>query len=138
MKRKLNILVVDDDAALRDTIAHFLDTCGHEVLQAQNGNEAMSMLESADADVVVMDILMPEKEGISTIVDIRKRASDIKIIAISGGGKFNRFDLLKAAEELGADYALAKPFEFEDLEKAIAACFASSESQHPLSAQSLL
>lgn len=119
MGQSKKIIVVDDDHDLRRTICDFLVTRGYDVHQAADGNNAISLIKNDEPALVLTDILMPDKEGISTIRDIRRDHQNVKIIAMSGGGQFNRVDVLKSAGALGADAALAKPFDLDELESTI-------------------
>jgi DNA-binding response OmpR family regulator len=104
-KRELRILVVDDDPGLGRLTSQILREAGFEVLTAENGKEAMNLLESTDVDLVLTDLAMPEQDGFETIKMLRDRRPGVKIIAMSG-----RFgDLLHVAKILGADATLAKP-----------------------------
>jgi DNA-binding NtrC family response regulator len=80
------ILVIDDDEQILRTLHQVLEMEGHEVLDAPNGKEGMRIFEEHGADLVVTDIVMPEKEGIETIKELHEGNPDLKIIAISGGG----------------------------------------------------
>ena len=104
------ILLVDDEEMVRMQIRSSLELEGYEVREASNGREAMEMLASYKPDLMITDILMPEKEGIETIREARQQQADIKIIAISGGVRSENMDFLKIAKRLGADLALGKPF----------------------------
>jgi len=104
------ILLVDDEEMVRMQIRASLELEGYEVREASNGREAMDMLASYKPDLMITDILMPEKEGIETIREARQHQADIKIIAISGGVRTENMDFLKIAKRLGADLALPKPF----------------------------
>ena len=103
------ILVVDDEEVIRFTLRQILEKAGHEVLEAVNGQEALYRFDEQRVDLVITDIIMPEKEGIETIVELRRRQPDLKIIAVSGGGRTKTMDYLQIAERLGADGALPKP-----------------------------
>jgi len=103
------ILVVDDEEIIRFTLRQILEKAGHEVLEAANGQDALDSYEEHRVDLVITDIIMPEKEGIETIVELRQRQPDLRIIAVSGGGRTRTLDYLEIAERLGADGALAKP-----------------------------
>ena len=103
------ILVVDDEEIIRFTLRQILEKAGHEVLEAANGRDAQDSYEEHRVDLVITDIIMPEKEGIETIVELRQRQPDLRIIAVSGGGRTRTLDYLEIAERLGADGALAKP-----------------------------
>ena len=111
----MQVLVIDDDEAVRQTIALLLEDVGIEVVQAADGKEGLRAFQRARPDLIVTDIIMPEKEGIQTIAEIRASGSKTGIIAISGGGAGSADLYLNMAEELGADATLAKPFRPSDL-----------------------
>jgi DNA-binding response OmpR family regulator len=111
----MRILLVDDDSAVRDSIAIVLSAAGHMVEQAANGIEGMRLLRQRSPDLVITDILMPQKEGIEIIREIRSLVPATPIIAISGGGGSGQADYLKMAQAFGANAALAKPFDPEAL-----------------------
>jgi DNA-binding response OmpR family regulator len=106
----MRILVVDDDAAVRDSIATVLDGAGFQVDQADHGASGMRLLRANEPDLVITDILMPHKEGIETIREIRAVLPQTPIIAISGSVE-PRADYLKMAQSFGASAILAKPFD---------------------------
>ncbi len=87
-----------------------LESLGNMVFEAANGVEAMNFLQAAGVDLVITDILMPEKAGIETIVEIRRKYPHIRILAISGGGWMEPEAYLETAREMGAHQILAKPF----------------------------
>lgn len=109
------ILVVDDDQGIRSYLRRKLADAGHEVSEAENGLAAARIMRDDRFTLVITDIIMPEKEGIETIMEFRKKYPEIKIIAMSGKGNF-----LKMAQHLGADATLAKPFDFDDVLRAVA------------------
>ena len=109
------ILVIDDDASVREVVSEMLRLEGHEVTIAENGREATAMLADRDFDLVITDLIMPEKEGIETISEIRRTDSRIPIVAISGGGRLGPGDYLETARYIGADATLAKPFARQEL-----------------------
>jgi len=113
------ILVVDDEHLLRSTLRHTLEAAGHVVREAANGIEAIDAITRQRPALVIMDILMPEKEGIETILDIRRQFGEIKIIAMSGGGRVGDTAFLTVAEKLGADRIIAKPFSRDQLMSAV-------------------
>ena len=104
------ILLVDDDALVRTSLSYALEDAGHEVVQAGNGNEGLAALKREAFDVVVLDIIMPEREGIETIREIRKKWTALPVLAISGGDKTGWSDFLRMASVLGANDTMAKPF----------------------------
>jgi len=112
------ILVIDDEAPIRKLLREALRRAGHEVLDAPEGRSGLSLLQEQAVDVVITDLLMPEQEGIETILELRKKFPQIKVIAISGGGK-RGFDFLSAASHFGAHLTIAKPFEMRELVEAV-------------------
>ena len=114
------ILLVDDDALVRDSLTFALEDAGHEVVPAGNGDEGLAALERETFDVVILDMLMPDREGIETIREIRKRWKTLPVLAISGGDKTGWSDFLRMASNLGATDTLAKPFTATELVKRVA------------------
>ncbi len=113
------ILLIDDDAAVRDVVSAMLKLEGHDVTIAENGREAIPMLTGGGFDLVITDLIMPEKEGIETISEIRRNDRRTPILAISGGGRLGPGDYLETARHLGADATLAKPFARQELVAAV-------------------
>lgn len=109
------ILVVDDDSQVLQVVSEMLRIDGHEVVMAANGQQAIDQFEIEGFDLVVTDIIMPEKEGLETIANLRGRDTYVPIIAISGGGRAGNLDYLETARYIGADGTLAKPFGRQDL-----------------------
>lgn len=109
------ILVIDDDASVREVVSEMLRLEGYEVTIAENGEEAISRLARQRFELVITDLIMPEKEGIETIAEIRRNDDSIPIIAISGGGRLGPGDYLETARYIGADATLAKPFARQEL-----------------------
>jgi CheY-like chemotaxis protein len=103
------ILLVDDEALLRRTLRAVLEKAGHSVAEAADGALAVEMFKAAPFDLVLTDIIMPNREGVETIRDLREIDPDLPIIAISGGGASGGGLFLKLAGQLGADRTLAKP-----------------------------
>jgi len=108
------VLVIDDEAAVRTALCATLSDAGCAVTEARDGAEALEILRANPADAVLMDIYMPLLDGFEAIRELRRVAPAVKIIAISGGSR-GSFDPLKAAEMLGADRTLRKPFGIDDL-----------------------
>ena len=106
----MRILVVDDNDEMRELLRLILESAGHEIMEAANGKIALNLLKTAAAELVITDIIMPEMEGIDLIMTIRTMYPEIKIIAISGGGKIDPGVCLNMADKLGADRVLQKPF----------------------------
>lgn len=121
--RMERILIIDDDCEMRSMLCELLKREGYGVLSSQNGNEAMAECQSRDFDLAIVDIFMPEKDGIETIQEIRERFPDIKIIAISGDGN-NQITshYLEIALCCGANHTLTKPFRRKDILSTVHAC----------------
>jgi CheY-like chemotaxis protein len=109
-----DILIVDDEELVRSMMRTALQRAGHRVAEAANGAEGLDLLAREKFDLAIIDLIMPEKEGIETIVQARRRGLDVKIIAASGGGAA-KLDLLPLAEKSGADHTIRKPFNLPDL-----------------------
>ena len=116
------ILIIEDDELVRDTLRDMLETAGHEVLEAADGGQGLATYRENPADVVITDIIMPDKEGVETIIELRRDYPDVKIIAISGGGRIGTTSFLELAREFGAQHAFGKPFQPEKLLSAIQDC----------------
>ena len=114
-----NILVVDDEPALLRAVERFLTGLGYEVSAAGNGTEALAAIEEATPDLLITDINMPEMDGIEILNALRARGLAIPVIAISGGGQFDRRLLLGSAKVLGAVLTLEKPFELAELREMV-------------------
>ena len=119
--QKRRIVLVDDDPDVVRSLARLLTAAGYVVVQATNGAEAMRMWrEGKVGDLVILDLFMPEQDGLETIVELHIHSPDIPIIAISGGGPAGRIEALEDAKRLGAVAALRKPFNPKDLLAVIA------------------
>lgn len=126
-QRDKSILVIDDEELIRVQVRMALEQEGFIVQQAANGIEGLQRIELSVPDLVITDILMPDKEGIETILDLRRRYPSIRIIAISGGGRTGNKDFLRTAKHLGADRTLAKPFGLGELLKVVREVLAEAD-----------
>jgi CheY-like chemotaxis protein len=113
------ILLVDDDESFRPMLHETLERFGYEVVVAVNGREALDRYREQPADLVLTDVIMPDKEGLETIREIRRQWPDARIIAMSGGGRTGPDNYLKIARNMGAAEVLSKPFSNRDLLNAI-------------------
>ena len=120
------ILVIDDEEIVRATLRLALESVGHQVLEAGNGDDGLRLLDANRIDLTITDIIMPDKEGIETIIEIRRRFPRVKVIALSGvfGGLY-----LEMARQLGAAAALAKPVRTETLRRTVDAVLGSRVSR---------
>jgi DNA-binding response OmpR family regulator len=113
------ILVVDDNADLRSTIQALLQADGFEVAVAGNGEAALALHRSSPADVVITDLFMPDKDGIETILELKKLSPKVKIVAMSGWTSTQGSDYLQVAREIGAAVTLQKPFDPQELSRVV-------------------
>ena len=113
------ILIIDDNAQLREMLKLMLTQAGHEVQEADGGEMGVKLYKSAPADVVIVDILMPEKGGLETIVELKRDFPKAKLIGISGGFQKKTDGDQTLAELLGVERTLSKPFASEELLKAV-------------------
>ena len=111
----MKVLVIDDDHRVRYTLSRILQLNGYDVVTASDGKRAMTVFRYERPDVVIADIIMPEQEGIQTILMIRGERPEVKIIAISGGARIKNLDYFGMADAFGADDVIPKPFEAEEL-----------------------
>jgi DNA-binding response OmpR family regulator len=107
--RAKRVLVVDDDQLVRTTAKTILERAGYTVSVAGDGNGAIAEMSREEADLVVLDIIMPDKEGIETLLHLKRDHPGVKVIAISSGGRKGIDDFLMIAHRFGADAALKKP-----------------------------
>ncbi|HSZ75744.1 MAG TPA: response regulator [Rhizomicrobium sp.] len=112
---RTTILIVDDDPLIRETFRYPLEQKGYRVLVADDGDEAMATIASSNVDVVLLDILMPNKEGLETLLEIKRRFPGAVVHVMSGGGSRNKTDFLTIAVKFGADGVIRKPFTARDL-----------------------
>lgn len=114
------ILLVDDDDAFRSLVRVALEQMGHEVREAIDGDEALRSAAAEPPEVMLIDLIMPRREGLETITALRGRQPELRIIAMSGGSRDGKVDYLKVAKRMGAHRTLTKPFAPEVLAQAIA------------------
>jgi CheY-like chemotaxis protein len=111
-----SILVVDDENQIRLLVRETLEQAGHHVTEARDGKEALQQYRLAPVDLVIMDILMPNQDGLETTVSLRREFPDVKIIVITGGSDMiGILNFLDVAKMLGARNTLQKPFEMKAL-----------------------
>jgi CheY-like chemotaxis protein len=113
------ILIIDDEEQFRSMLKRLLEEEGHHVLEASDGEEGLKIYREQNADLIMVDIFMPNKEGLETIRDLKQFVSNTKIIAMSGGGRVGAQCYLEYAEMFGAHKILSKPFNPPELFEAI-------------------
>jgi CheY-like chemotaxis protein len=122
-----NILIVDDDPTIQLIAGELLRAEGHSVVHAGDGVEALKALVAIPADLVVLDMLMPNMDGLETIIEMRRSHPAVKILAISSGGPMGPHDLLRTAKLFGADDTLIKPLTFSTFGAAVERLLNQSE-----------
>lgn len=120
-----SVLVIDDDPAVCLVMQHVLERHGFEVSTAADGQAGLSRFAELNPDLVIVDILMPGKEGIATILEMREAQPEARILAMTGGGTFAADEVLRIAELIGADNSLKKPFVPAELVATVERCLAA-------------
>ena len=113
------ILVIEDDVEVRQMLRQILERSGYDVEEASDGEEGIRRYREKQADLIITDIIMPKKEGIETITDLKVEFPDVKVIAISGGGRLGPEPYLELAKGFGANRIIMKPFTAEEILEAI-------------------
>jgi len=113
------ILVIDDEDVDRMLVSELLRAEGHDVVEAADGVEGIAASGNTDLDLLITDIMMPNKDGLQTIMAIKKDRPEMRIIAVSGGGRHVQMSTLDMAKFLGADATLSKPISAEKLIAAV-------------------
>jgi CheY-like chemotaxis protein len=113
------ILVVDDEALVCRHLRQVLETAGHTVFEARDGEEGLEICKREQLDLAIVDIVMPEKDGFTTIQEMKQTCGDLPIVAVTGMSR-NKMRALRVAGHLGADLTLPKPFRNEEVLQVIA------------------
>ncbi|MGD8764646.1 MAG: response regulator [Desulfobacteraceae bacterium] len=109
------VLVIDDEPQIRSMLRMMLERAGHEVEEAPDGIEGIRIYRNNPADLIISDLIMPNKDGIGMIIELKKEFPDVKIIAMSGGGLNKPEGYLEGAKKLGAQRTLTKPIDRDEL-----------------------
>ncbi|MGH7275820.1 MAG: response regulator [Candidatus Rokuibacteriota bacterium] len=109
------ILVADDREDIREMLRAMLSMAGYDVLVAPDGESALTLMRARPVDLIITDIFMPGKEGIETIIELRRDFPSVKIVAMSGGGQLGGLHYLDDAVKLGAVRSILKPFRVEEI-----------------------
>jgi len=123
-----SILVIDDDQQVCGVLREAFEVAGYQVRIARDGHEGTAQYRAAPSDLVIIDMLMPGKEGFETIRELRRDFPTIKIIAISGGGEHAHVNLLDLAKQVGANHTLKKPFKMQELVELATSILAESST----------
>ena len=124
----MRVLLIEDDVSVRRIVRKMLERGRHEVTEAENGRVGLDRLRGSAFDLVITDIVMPEMDGLETLIELRKHYPTLKVIAMSGGGRTGNMDFLGSAEKLGASAVLHKPFTSDVLTTAIDSSFVGGPS----------
>ena len=116
---KLKILVVDDDDLVRMALSRILQKQGYACCEAKNGVEGIAAFKAHQPNIILTDMLMPDKEGLETISELLQMDPNVKIIAMSGGGQSQNMSFLQLARKIGASRTISKPVKPDDLFAAI-------------------
>ena len=116
---RLSILIVDDNADMRDTLKALVEVLGYRARTATDGHEALQLQRNEPAQILITDIFMPGAEGIETIAMFKREWPQMKVVAMSGGGEYAQRNYLRDAAFVGADATLQKPFTLEVLQKTL-------------------
>jgi len=106
-----HVLVIDDDPLIRQTIRFALEDAGFNVIEAESGVDGCIAVAESSFDLVITDILMPNKDGIETIIEVKRTRPSLRILAMSGGGKIEGREYLSLAARLGVNDTICKPFQ---------------------------
>jgi DNA-binding NtrC family response regulator len=113
------ILVIDDDVQFRQMLRQMLERAGYEVVEAKDGKEGTKLFRALPTDLVITDIIMPEQEGLATIMELKRDFPDVEIVAISGGGRIDSKNYLELAEQFGVTRTFGKPLDREEFLAAV-------------------
>jgi DNA-binding NtrC family response regulator len=113
------ILIIDDEPQIRSMLRLMLERVGYEVIEAADGMEGIRQYRDNPADVIITDLIMPNKDGIGMIIELKKEFPQIKIIAMSGGGVNRPEGYLDGAKKLGASRTLTKPIDRDEMMSAV-------------------
>ena len=122
------VLVIDDEPQIRSMLRLMLERAGYEVREAPDGLEGIRSYRENPADLIISDLIMPNKDGIGMMIELKKEFPDIKIIAMSGGGLNKPEGYLEGAKKLGANWTLTKPIDREELLQAVKNTLRDSQS----------
>ncbi|MGD8342199.1 MAG: response regulator [Desulfobacterales bacterium] len=113
------ILIIDDESQIRSMLRLMLERVGYEVIEAEDGMEGIRQYRDNPADLIITDLIMPNKDGIGMIIELKKEFPQVKIIAMSGGGVNRPEGYLDGAQKLGATRTLTKPIDRDEMINAV-------------------
>ena len=113
------ILIIDDESQIRSMLRLMLERVAYEVIEAEDGMEGIRQYRDNPADLIITDLIMPNKDGIGMIIELKKEFPQVKIIAMSGGGVNRPEGDLDGAQKLGATRTLTKPIDRDEMLNAV-------------------
>jgi CheY-like chemotaxis protein len=125
------VLIIDDDRGIRQLLRRIIATRGHMIVEADSGRTGVEAFRQQAFDLVLTDIVMPDMDGNQTIVQLRKLNPDIRIVAVSGGGRARNLTPLQLAKQFGADRILEKPFRRDDVVRMVDEILAGGQVPPP-------
>jgi DNA-binding NtrC family response regulator len=119
VNRMVRILIIDDEPSILEVLRKILQFEGYDVATAANGEEGLELFRQTPCDLVITDMVMPAKDGLQTILDLRKEKPDLPVIAMSGGGAISKERYLAVAGYLDRVITIAKPFSVGAIAEAV-------------------
>ena len=113
------ILIIDDETQIRSMLRLMLERVGYEVIEAADGMEGIRQYKDNPTDLIITDLIMPNKDGIGMMIELKKEFPRVKIIAMSGGGVNRPEGYLDGAKKLGAARTLTKPIDRDKMLNAV-------------------
>ena len=126
---KKRILIIDDDNEVRSLLSRTLSQAGFEVFTVASGEEGTRLCRQQSMDLVIVDMIMPEKDGLETLMEIRRGSPKCRILAMSGAPRTSVMDPLSVALKLGAVASLAKPYTPHEFLKYVTDCLPRSKTE---------
>jgi DNA-binding response OmpR family regulator len=130
MSNQKRILVIDDEPTALDLVRRILEMNGYEVMVATNGQKGLELFLQHPCDLVITDMVMPVKDGLQTILDLRSHVPDLPVIAISGGGTISKERYLAVAGYLDKVITIPKPFSLEEITGAVKKFLQDQDSEN--------
>ncbi len=129
MNRMVRILVIDDELSVLEVLRKILQFEGYDVITATNGEEGVELFRQTPCDLVITDMVMPGKDGLQTILDLRQEEPDLPVIAVSGGGTISKERYLVVAGYLDRVITIAKPFSVESITEAVTKLLSETDEE---------
>jgi len=122
------ILIIDDEPSILEVLRKILQFEGYDVVTAANGEEGLELFRQTPCDLVITDMVMPAKDGLQTILDLRNEKPDLPVIAMSGGGTISKERYLAVAGYLDRVITIAKPFSVGTVSEAVAKLLSETDT----------